>query len=70
MKIVSSIYRYIIHKGLVDKVTMRSLRREGSFKCPAETHGKFNDGGGTINKRDRNVYMREELRYWEGDTVE
>lgn len=43
---------------------------KGSFKRPAETRGKFNNGERTIMKRDRNVYMCEELGYWEGDTVE
>lgn len=65
----SSIYRYI-HKGLLNKVTMRNLRRKGNFKRPAETRGKFNDGGRTIKKRDKSVYKRDELGHWEGDTVE
>lgn len=49
---------------------MRNLRRKGNFKCPAETRGKFNDGGWTIKKRDKSVYKRGELGHWEGDTVE
>ena len=65
----SSIYRYI-HRGLLNKVTMRNLRRKGAFRRPAETRGKFNDGGRTIKKRDKSVYKREELGHWEGDTVE
>lgn len=51
----SSIYRYI-HKGLLNKVTMRNLRRKGNFKRPAETRGKFNDGGRTI-KKEIKVYI-------------
>lgn len=65
----SSIYRYI-HKGLLNKVTMKNLRRKGNFKRPAERRGKFNDGGRSINKRDKSVYKRCELGHWEGDTVE
>ncbi|MDE6475396.1 MAG: helix-turn-helix domain-containing protein [Erysipelotrichaceae bacterium] len=51
----SSIYRYI-HKGLLNKVTMRNLRRKGNFKRPAEKRGKFNDGGRTI-KKEIKVYI-------------
>jgi len=46
------------------------LRRKGKFKRPAETRGKFNDGGRSIKKRDKSVYKRTELGHWEGDTVE
>ena len=49
---------------------MTKLRRKGKFKRPAETRGKFNDGGRTIRKRPKNVYKRNELGHWEGDTVE
>lgn len=64
----SSIYRYI-HREILNKVTMRNLRRKGNFKRPAETSGKFNDGVRTIKKRDKSVYKRCELGHWEGDTV-
>lgn len=46
------------------------MRRKGKFKRPAETRGKFNDGGRSIKKRDKSVYKRTELGHWEGDTVE
>ena len=65
----SSIYRYI-HKGLIINGNMTKLRRKGKFKRPAETRGKFNDGGRTIKKRPKHVYKREEIGHWEADTVE
>ena len=65
----STIYR-MIHRDQVQKSTMERLRRKGKFKRPAEKRGKFNDGGRTIHKRPKNIYKREELGHWEGDTVE
>lgn len=65
----STIYRMIKQKRL-GSITMKRLRRKGKFKRPAETRGKFNDGGRTIKKRDKSVYKRIELGHWEGDTVE
>jgi IS30 family transposase len=65
---VSTIYR-MIHEGRLGHITMEKLRRKDCFKRPAETRGKFNDGGRTIKKRDRSVYKRKELGHWEGDTV-
>ena len=65
---VSTIYR-MIHEGRLGHITMEKLRRKGHFKRPAETRGKFNDGGRTIRKRDKTVYKRRELGHWEGDTV-
>ena len=65
----STIYR-MIHKHEFGKINMTKLRRKGKFKRPAETRGKFNDGGRTIRKRPKNVYKRDELGHWEGDTVE
>ena len=49
---------------------MKHLRRKGTFKRPAETRGRFNDRGRTIRKRPADVYRREEIGHWEGDTVE
>lgn len=69
MPSTSTIYRYI-HKNRIHNVCMRHLRRKGTFKRPAETRGKFNDKGRTIRKRPKEVYKREELGHWEGDTVE
>ena len=66
---VSTIYR-MIHQHRLGKIEMINLRRKGHFKRPAETRGKFNDGGRTIRKRDKSVYKRNELGHWEGDTVE
>lgn len=65
---VSTIYR-MIHERRLGGITMEKLRRKGRFKRPAETRGKFNDGGRTIKNRDRSVYRRKELGHWEGDTV-
>lgn len=65
---VSTIYR-MIHEKRFGDITMDQLRRKGRFKRPAETRGKFNDGGRTIKKRDKSVYKRKELGHWEGDTV-
>ena len=65
----STIYR-MIHDKRLGKITMKNLRRKGEFKRPAETRGKFNDGGRTIKKRPKDVYKRKELGHWEGDTVE
>lgn len=65
----STIYR-MIHQKRLGKITMEKLRRKGKFKRPAETRGKFNDGGRTIKKRPKEVYKREEIGHWEGDTVE
>lgn len=65
----STIYR-MIHQQRLGPITMKKLRRQGRFKRPAETRGKFNDGGRTIKKRPKEVYKREEIGHWEGDTVE
>ena len=65
----STIYR-IIHREQIKQIKMVHLRRKGKFKRPAETRGKFNDGGRTIKKRPKEVYKREELGHWEADTVE
>ena len=65
----STIYR-MIHRKQFGTITMEKLRRKGHFKRPAETRGKFNDGGRTIKKRPKEVYKRQEIGHWEGDTVE
>lgn len=65
----STIYRYI-HKGILIKGNMEKLRRKGKFKRPAETRGKFNDGGRKIKKRPKEVHKRKEIGHWEADTVE
>lgn len=65
----STIYR-LIKKGVLPKVSMKSLRRKGNFKRPSEKRGKFNDRGRTIKKRDKGIYKRIEYGHWEGDTVE
>ena len=65
----ATIYR-MIHRKQLGVITMERLRRKGCFKRPAETRGKFNDGGRTIKKRPKEVYKREEIGHWEGDTVE
>lgn len=49
---------------------MEWFRRKGKFKRSTETWGKFNDGGWTIKKRGNNVYKRNELEHWEGNTME
>ena len=65
----STIYRMINQKRL-GLITMKQLRRKWKFKRPAETRGRFNDGGRTIKKRAKEIYKRNELGHWEGDTVE
>lgn len=65
----STIYRYI-HEHRIKRIHMKHLRRKGTFKRPAETRGRFNDKGRTIRKRPADVYRREEIGHWEGDTVE
>ena len=60
----------MIHRNQVEKTPMERLRRKGKFKRPAEKRGKFNDGGRTIHKRPKEIYKREKLGHWEGDTVE
>ena len=59
----------MIHRKQM-KITMEHLRRKGHFKRPAETRGKFNDGGRSIKKTPKEVYKRKELGHWEADTVE
>lgn len=66
---MSTIYRWI-RKKILPKVSMRSLRRKGNFKRPAEARGRFNDRGRTIKKRPKEIYKRIELGHWEADTVE
>ena len=65
----ATIYR-IIHSKKIKNISMSNLRRKGKFQRPAETRGKFNDGGRTIKKRPKYVYKRQEIGHWEGDTVE
>lgn len=64
---ICTIYRWI-HLGLLNKITMKKLRRKGNFKRPAETRGKFNIGK-TIKKRPKEVYKRKDFGHWEADTV-
>jgi|LAHS01.1.fsa_nt_gb IS30 family transposase len=66
---VGTIYR-MIHQHRLGNICMDRLRRKGRFQRPAEARGRFNDGGRTIQKRDRQIYKRKELGHWEGDTVE
>lgn len=65
----ATIYR-IIHSKKIKNISMANLRRKGKFQRPAETRGKFNDGGRTIKKRPKYVYKKQEIGHWEGDTVE
>ena len=44
MPSIATIYR-IIHSNKIKNVSMNNLRRKVKFKRPAETRGKFNDGG-------------------------
>ena len=48
---LSTIYRWI-HFGYIPKTQITHLRRQGRFKRPAETRGKFNLGK-TIKKRPK-----------------
>ncbi|OJG13729.1 hypothetical protein RU96_GL001791 [Enterococcus canintestini] len=65
----TTIYR-MIHQNRSGNILMKDLRRKGHFLRPAETRGKFNDGGRSIKKRDKAVYKRIEIGHWEGDTIE
>ena len=70
MPSTSTIYR-MIHDKRINNITMEKLRRKGHFKRPAETRGKFNvDSSRSIKKRPKNIYKRDEIGHWEGDTVE
>ena len=60
----------MINQKRLGLITMKQLRRKGKFKRPAETRGRFNDGGRTIKKRAKEIYKRNELGHWKGDTVE
>ena len=52
------------------KTPIERLRRKDKFKRPAEKRGQFNDGGRMIHKRPKEIYKREKLGHWEGNTVE
>jgi IS30 family transposase len=64
---VSTVYRWI-NLGYIIKGDKRKLRRQGRFKRPAETRGRFNIGK-TIKKRPKEVYSRDNFGHWEADTV-
>lgn len=64
---VSTVYRWI-HLGYIINGDKRKLRRQGKFKRPAETRGRFNIGK-TIKKRPKEVYNRNNFGHWEADTV-
>lgn len=63
----STIYR-LIDRKLIIHGHKEKLRRQGKFKRPAETRGKFNIGK-TIRKRPKEVYNRYNFGHWEADTV-
>ncbi len=64
---ISTIYRWI-NLGYIIKGDKKKLRRQGNFKRPAETRGRFNIGK-TIKKRPKEVYNRNNFGHWEADTV-
>lgn len=64
---LSTIYRWI-HKKYISNTDINKLRRQGRFKRPAETRGRFNLGK-TIKKRPKEVYKRNTFGHWEADTV-
>lgn len=64
---LSTIYRWI-HLGYIPKTQITQLRRQGRFRRPAETRGKFNLGK-TIKKRPKEVFKRNTFGHWEADTV-
>ena len=64
---VSTVYRWI-NLGYIIKGDKKKLRRQGKFKRPAETRGRFNIGK-TIKKRPKEVYNRNNFGHWEADTV-
>lgn len=57
---MSTIYRMIKEK-ILGSVTIERLRCKGNFKRPAETIGKFNDGGRIIKKE---VVMYTSVKNW------
>ena len=57
---VSTIYR-MIHRKQLGTINMVNIRRKGTFKRPAETRGRFNDGGRTI-KSDLNCIQPQRNR--------
>lgn len=63
----STVYRWI-SKGYLIHGDKTKLRRQGKFKRPSETRGKFNIGK-TIKKRPKEVYNRNNFGHWEADTV-
>ena len=63
----SSIYTWI-YKGLLDKSSIKLLRRKGKSRKPKETRGKFNIGK-TIKERPKEVKKRDIIGHWELDTV-
>ena len=64
---VSTVYRWI-RLGYIINGDKKKLRRQGKFKRPAETRGRFNIGK-TIKKRPKEVYNRNNFGHWEADTV-
>lgn len=64
---ISTVYRWI-NLGYIIKGDKKKLRRQGKFKRPAETRGRFNIGK-TIKKRPKEVYNRDNFGHWEADTV-
>jgi len=69
---ISTIYR-MIHNGKIGKkeeIRMCHLRRKGEFKGHKYRQGRFDDEGRSIRMRPKEVYNREEIGHWEGDTID
>ena len=63
----------MIHEGKIgkiEKVRMSHLRRKVKYKRPKSIQGRFDDYGQRIRKRPKEIYRREEVGHWEGDTVQ
>lgn len=69
---ISTIYR-MIHNGKIGKqerIRMCHLRRKGEFKGHKYRRGRFDDKGRSIRSRPNQIYKRDEIGHWEGDTID
>ena len=68
----STIYR-MIHNGKIgkiEKIRMCHLRRKGKFKGHTYRQVRFDYEGRAIRMRAKEIYKREEVGHWEGDTID
>lgn len=65
---VSTIYHWI-HKSYIVKGGMSKLRRKGKFKRKNKRGTGTFEIGASIRQRPEEVYGRQQVGHWEGDTV-